>query len=154
MNAWSLGLGIVWVGLTGNTTLQNLLVGYILGWLVLSLLWRRTGPGPLVRAWRILRFALYFAWEVVLANLRVAWEVVTPALRMRPGVVGIPLDAKTDAEITVLANLITLTPGTLSLDLSEDRQTLFVHALHVGDRDEFVASIKNGFERRLLEVMR
>ncbi|MGH9349318.1 MAG: Na+/H+ antiporter subunit E [Vicinamibacterales bacterium] len=154
MNVACLVLGIVWVGLTGVTTLPNLLAGYVLGWGVLTLLWRRPGPGPHIRVWRIARLAVYFLWELILANLRVAWEVATPRFGMRPGVVGVPLDARTDAEITILANLITLTPGTLSLDVSEDRHTLFVHVLHLGDRDAFVRSIKDGFERRLLEAMR
>ncbi len=69
-------------------------------------------------------------------------------------IVAIPLDAKTDREITLLANLITLTPGTLSLDVSEDRRFLYVHAMFVEDVESFRDSIKNGFERRLLELMR
>ena len=63
-----------------------------------------------------------------------------------------PLDLKSDAGITVLANLITLTPGTLSLDVSPDRKTLFVHALHVEDPDAFRREVKEGFERRVKEA--
>jgi multicomponent Na+:H+ antiporter subunit E len=73
---------------------------------------------------------------------------------MRPGVVAVPLDARTDAEITLLANLITLTPGTLSLDVSADRSFLYVHAMYVDDVNDVKRQIKDGFERRLLEVMR
>ena len=73
---------------------------------------------------------------------------------MKPGIVKIPLDARSDLEITLLANLISLTPGTLSLDVSDDRKVLYVHAMYVNDREDFVASIKNGFERRILEITR
>jgi multicomponent Na+:H+ antiporter subunit E len=73
---------------------------------------------------------------------------------MRPGIVAVPLDAQTDLEITLMANLITLTPGTLSLDVSEDRHTLYVHAMFVDSPESVRDSIKNGFERRLLELIR
>jgi multicomponent Na+:H+ antiporter subunit E len=75
---------------------------------------------------------------------------------MRPGIIAIPLDARTDLEITLLANLITLTPGTLSLDVSADRRVLYVHVMYI-DNDDIEAvrrSIKDGFERRVLEVLR
>ena len=73
---------------------------------------------------------------------------------MKPGIIAIPLEAKTDFEITLLANLITMTPGTLSLDLSEDRRTLYVHAMYIHDPEKIRASIKNDLERRVLEVFR
>ncbi len=73
-----------------------------------------------------------------------------------PGVVAVPLDAKTDIEITLLACLITLTPGSVSLDLSEDRKTLFVHAMYIDNQDveAYRRSIKEGLERRVLELLR
>jgi multicomponent Na+:H+ antiporter subunit E len=73
-----------------------------------------------------------------------------------PGVVAIPLDARTDAEIALLANLITLTPGSVTLDLSEDRRVLYVHAMYIdgGDVEAYVRSVKEGLERRVLELLR
>ena len=71
---------------------------------------------------------------------------------LSPGIVAVPLDLTSDAGITVLANLITLTPGTLSLDVSPDRRTLWVHALDVADPDAFRREVKEGFERRVKEV--
>lgn len=97
---------------------------------------------------------VYFVWELVLSNLRVAYDIVSPRHRLTPGVVGVKLDARTDLEITLLANLITLTPGTMSLDVSPDRRVLYIHSMHVGDRDAFERSIKDGFERRVLKVLR
>ena len=146
---------LAWVALTGEFTPVNFIIGFALGYMVLRLTVRsevsskyfKKGP-------QLIGFAFYFAWEVVKANLQVAYEVVTPGNQMTPGIVAIPLDAKTDAEITMLANLITLTPGTLSLEVSADRRTLFVHALYIEDVERFKANIKSGLERRLLEVMR
>lgn len=151
---WAMALSLVWVGVTGDTSLANLFAGFVIAAAVLLVLRRHDGPGPIARLRRTVELALYFLWELLLANLRVAYDVVTPTYYMRPAVVAIPLDVRTDAEITLLANLISLTPGTLSLDVSGDRRTLFVHGMFVKDRDSFIRSIKGGLERRVLEVMR
>ena len=73
---------------------------------------------------------------------------------MRPGIVAIPLEARTDDEITLLANVISLTPGTLSLDVSDDRKVLYIHAMFIDDEQQLRDEIKSGFERRLLDVLR
>jgi multicomponent Na+:H+ antiporter subunit E len=80
--------------------------------------------------------------------------VITPKHISRPGIIGVPLDAETDLEIFIVANLLSLTPGTLSVDLSGDRRTLFVHVMFLTDVEAARADIKNGLERRVLEVMR
>jgi multicomponent Na+:H+ antiporter subunit E len=84
----------------------------------------------------------------------VAHDVLTPRYHMKPRVIGIPLDARTDAEITALAYFISLTPGTLSLDVSTDRSTMFIHAMYAPDADKLRREIKQGLEQRLLMVMR
>ena len=94
-------------------------------------------------------FLAYFFWELLLANLRVAYDVLTYTHYMRPGILAIPLEAETDLEITALANMISLTPGTLSLDVSSDRKVLYVHAMYLSEVEDF-----KRFERRLLKVMR
>ncbi len=81
-----------------------------------------------------------------------AYEVITPRLNMTPGIIMVPLEVKSDIAITVLANMISLTPGTLSIDVSNDKKVLFVHAMYIKDREKFIKSIKEGFERRILEV--
>jgi len=73
---------------------------------------------------------------------------------MEPGIIEYPLDAKSDLEITLLANVITLTPGTLSLDVSGDRKVLYVHGMYVHDKEEFIRGIKDGFEKRILKIIR
>ena len=108
----------------------------------------------LSRLWRGLGLALFFVRELILANLRVAYDVVTPRHRMRPGIIAVPLDARTDVEITVLSNLITLTPGSLSIDVSADRRFLYVHMMYIDDAEAARRQIKEGFERRVLRVLR
>jgi multicomponent Na+:H+ antiporter subunit E len=148
-------LALVWAAMTGNFGLDNLLVGFVIGYVVLFLAQHVIGESTYFgRAGRVLRFAVFYVVELFKANLRVAADVVTPAHRSRPGVVAIPLDARTDAEITVLANLITMTPGSLSIDVSEDRRVLYVHAMFVEDADEFRRQLKENLERRVLEMLR
>jgi len=107
-----------------------------------------------MRPWTVVLIELptllaYFVWELVLANLKVARDVLMPVKRLRPGIVAVPLDLKTDWQITLLSILITLTPGTLSLDVSTDRRVLFIHAMHVTDPEALRREIKSGFERRI-----
>ena len=155
MFLWHILLALSWAAITGLFTWSNVLAGFILGYLVLFFAQRAVGSSNYFRRIdRVLRFAVFYVWELILANFRVAYDVMTPTHRMRPGVVAIPLDAKTDAEITLLANLITLTPGSVSLDVSSDRRFLYLHAMYIDDVEEFRQSIKNTIERRVLEVLR
>ena len=106
------------------------------------------------RAWKAISLGVYFLYELVVASLRVVWDVITPTIHSRPGVVAVPLDAETNIEITLLANMVSLTPGTLSLEVSEDRRTLFVHAMFIDEVEDIRREVKGGMERRLLEVTR
>jgi multicomponent Na+:H+ antiporter subunit E len=148
-------LAIVWVAVTGVFSAENLAWGFVLGFLVLFFTRRVCGvPRYVEKVQQVISLALYFLWQLLLANLRVAYDVLTPGQHARPGVVAIPLDARTDSEITLLSNLLTLTPGTLSIDVSYDRNELYIHALYIHDPDEVRRQIKQGFERRVLEIMR
>lgn len=148
-------LALAWLALTGQFTPTNLVIGLGLGYVLLWLT-RQTSQQPsnyFNKVRQVVGFTLFFLWELILANLRVAYDILTPRHHMRPGVVAIPLDIESDAAITLLANLITLTPGSLSLDVSSDRRTLYVHAMHIDNVEQFRREIKEGFERRVLEVM-
>lgn len=148
-------LTIIWVFLTGSLAVVNFIFGFVVSFLILWIISSKDGNPKYVRfVPKIISFILFFLWEVIKANLQVAYEVITPKNNMKPGIVKVPLSAKTNIEITLLANLITLTPGTLSLDVSEDKKVLYVHSMYVHDKQEFIDEIKNGFERRLLEILR
>ena len=148
-------LALAWMALTGEWSLPALVFSCALGWLLLRLVRPLGGEGfRRVRLARLPGFLAYVLKEVVVANLRVAAAVIAPAGRLRPAIVAVPLTLDRDAEIALLANLITLTPGTLSLDVSPDRRTLYVHAMAVTSPDDLRREIQGGFERRILEVFR
>ena len=98
-------------------------------------------------------FALFFLKELFVANVRVAYDVITPVWYMKPGVIAMRLEAESDIEITLVANLISLTPGTLSLDVSDDRKVLYIHAMFMADEQELRDSLHE-LERRILRVLR
>lgn len=146
-------LVFAWVAVTGEVTVANLLEGAVLAGLLVLLL--RVPVRRRVRLERVpkaLGLLLYFLKEILLSNASVARILLSPVSSLTPGIVAVPLDLKSDAGITVLANLVTLTPGTLSLDVSPDRRTLYVHGLHVEDPEDFRREVKEGFERRVKEV--
>jgi multicomponent Na+:H+ antiporter subunit E len=152
---WNLALALAWVAVTGELNAGNLALGFGIGFLVLSFTAPILGmPAYVRKVVQVLNLALFFIWELILANLRVAYEVLTPGYQLRPGVIAIPLDARTDAEILLLTTLITLTPGSFSLDVSADRCELYLHAMYIDDPDQVRRQIKDGFERRVLEVLR
>lgn len=148
-------LTFLWVAITGDFDFLNFAFGYGLSFVILYVI---TVKGDDTLYFKIIpkviSFMIFFIYELLKANLQVAFDVVTPKFYMTPGIVRVPLEAETNLEITLLANLITLTPGTLSLDVSDDRKVLYVHAMYVTDKQEFIQDIKNGFERRLLEILR
>lgn len=147
-------LAIAWVALTGEFTPTNFFVGFLLVTITLRLTQQTAGTERYLHRVRIsIRFVLFFLWELVIASIRTTIWVLRPRLDMKPAVVRVPLDLKTDAEITMLANLITLTPGTLSLDVSPDKKYLFVHVFNIDSREQFVREIKHGFEQRVKEIM-
>ncbi len=149
-------LALVWVMLTGQFTPADFAVGFLLSYL---LLWRAQGDATrssyFLKARQVIGFAFFVLRELIKANVQVAFDVLTIRRKMQPGVVAIPLDARTDVEITVLSSLITLTPGSLSLDVSADRRVLYLHTMYLGDNpDQLRDQIKTKFERRVLEVLR
>jgi multicomponent Na+:H+ antiporter subunit E len=149
-------IALIWAAMLGEITLFNLFTGFALGYLLLRFLSSSSEarPGYFLKAGRGIRFAGYCAWEIFKANLRVAHEVVSFRLRARPGIVAIPLDAESNYEICLLAALITLTPGSTTIDISDDRRVLYAHIMFVDDPETARREIKDGFERRILELSR
>lgn len=154
---WNCVLTAAWVAITGEVTLANTLIGFAVGTGVLMLVGGAIGaPGYVSTVWALAQLIAVFLKELTLANMLVAHDLLTPRSKLRPGIIKIPLDAKTDQEITVLANLLTLTPGTTSIDVSEDRSHLYLHVMYL-DRegpDKTREAIKRGIEARLLKVTR
>ncbi|GGY00300.1 cation:proton antiporter [Litchfieldella qijiaojingensis] len=153
--AWNLLLALAWVVLTGDFSGPNLLAGLVFGYVTLALIQSQVEAldGYSQRLPRIVMFVGFFLGELVKANLRVAFDIVTPPWYMKPGVIAMPLKAETEFEITFVANLISLTPGTLSLDVSDDRRVLYIHAMFLDDEPELRRGLAE-LERRALELFR
>ncbi|MDQ7734371.1 Na+/H+ antiporter subunit E [Halomonas sp. SpR1] len=152
---WNLLLGLAWVLLSGDFSGLNLLVGLIFGYITLVLIEPQLDSlkGYPARVPRFIGFIGFFLKELIQANLRVAFDIVTPPWHMKPGVIAMPLSARTEMEITLVANLISLTPGTLSLDVSDDRKVLYIHAMFLDNEEELRRNLKE-MEHRALELFR
>lgn len=148
-------IALAYMGVQGRFTLTGFIVGFALGYLALWITQPLYGASRYFqRVPKTIRLSGYFLVELILSNLRVFWDVITPGQISRPGIVGVPLVAKSDIEILLVANLISLTPGTLSVDLSPNRRILYVHVMYLDDPEAFRQSIREGIERRVLEVTR
>ncbi|NVK33173.1 MAG: Na+/H+ antiporter subunit E [Rhodobacteraceae bacterium] len=146
-------MSLAWGAVTGNFDPVNLVFGFALGSAALYLIREQVGTVPhFTRTFKAVSLCGLFLYELCVAAFRVAWLVMQPKIDVSPGVIAMPLDVKRDFEITLLANMITLTPGTLSVDVSDDRGTLYVHCLDVPDPQKTIDEIKNGFERKIMEV--
>ena len=155
MTGWNLALAFLWAAVLGEFTLGNLAAGFAIGFVILAIASELFGSsGYFLRTLRLIEFIGFFFGQLLLSSVRVTLDVLTPRHLAQPGIVAIPLDAKTDGEITLLANLVSLTPGSLSLDVSGDRKTLFVHVMFLDDVEEVRREVKEGFERRVLELLR
>lgn len=152
---WNLLLALAWVALSGSVTAMNLLAGFIFGYIALMVLQNQIPAlkGYSRRIPRVVGFLAYFLKELVKSNLRVAYDISTPVWYMKPGVIAFPLTARTDMEIMFLSSVISLTPGTLSLDVSDDRKVLFIHAMFLQDEEQLRIDLQE-LEHRILKILR
>lgn len=149
-------LALAWAALQGSFSLTSLVTGYVLGYIILSALARGGVLSPTYR--RKVRAAVSLAGflgrEFVVANIKMAIDVMGPIGRLQPGIVRVPLDASDEHEVLLLSTLINLTPGSIVVDVTNDRSALYVHVMHLTTPEAVRAEIKTGFERRVLEVLR
>ncbi|WP_105381869.1 Na+/H+ antiporter subunit E [Neorhizobium alkalisoli] len=151
----SLVFAVIWVAVTGSATLHNLIFGFALSTLSLWIVREQmSARGYWQRMGRFLSLLALFFKELALSAWKVAVLVMNPRMELKPGIFAYPLTVDRDFEITLLANLITLTPGTLSVDVSQDRRTLFVHAIDCSDAEAVKRDIATGFERKIMEAFR
>jgi multicomponent K+:H+ antiporter subunit E len=147
-------LSVVWAMLQNTLSAGMLVFGVILG-IVIPLMTARWWPDrpDRMRMLPMFKYCLLVVWDIVVANVQVAWIILTkPNAKMQPNWVVIPLELKSPEAITILAGTITLTPGTVSADLSDEGHSLLVHALDADDPDAIRDDIKDRYERRLLEI--
>jgi multicomponent Na+:H+ antiporter subunit E len=146
-------LAFVWMFLSVSFNASTFIVGYILGLLIIFMLRRYFHSRFYVIPFLVIcKLILIFLKELLLSNIAVLKVILAPSMNIQPCIFALPLEVKKDWEITVLSNLITLTPGTLVVDVSEDRNTLYVHALDAPNVEETIKQIKESFEKTILEV--
>lgn len=144
---------VAWMFVQKEYTMMNFFSGYIFGIISLFILrpLLRT-DFYLYRVWAIIKLIWLFIIELIKANIDVVKIVMRPKLNNEPGIVAVKTRLETDFEVTLLAALISLTPGTVSMDFSEDSKTIYIHAIDVPDEEEMIEDIHNTFERAILEV--
>lgn len=148
-------LAVLWMFMWGEFDLYTLLVGFAIGYILLALASREMLDGGRPyghRVWRVTVFSVYFLRILVKANLQVAWEIVTPGFHMTPAILRYDVSGMTDLQITTLANAITLTPGTLSVDVADGRDSLYVHCMYAKDRDVVIEKLDELRYRLMKEI--
>ena len=150
----SLTITVVWIMLLNEFSAGTLVLGLVLGFAIPQMTARFWPGAPVVKApFAIAEFALIVLWDIVVSNMQVAHLVLTRrGDSLRSIYVTVPLDLKTPEAIAALAGTITMTPGTVSADLSADGKALLVHCLETDDPEGTVATIKSRYERRLKRI--
>lgn len=146
-------LATIWMFLVEDFRASTFVVGYLVGAGVLFVLRRMMGEVVFFRKLGVfLKLAAVFVYEMVVANVQVAWLILRPRLRVQPAMIRLPIELESDIAITTLAGMISLTPGTVTVDVAADRKSLEVHCLNVPDIEAAKRAIKTRFEAPLREL--
>jgi multicomponent Na+:H+ antiporter subunit E len=130
-------LALVWMALWESASLGTALAGLAAGVVVVLVVpLRSEGPKPRVRPLLAVRLLVYFIRKLVVATALVAWEVITPGSRINQGIVAVPMIGVSEGLVTLVANMISLTPGTLTIEVRPEPVTLYVHVLHLRSVEE------------------
>ncbi|NVJ15573.1 Na+/H+ antiporter subunit E [Myxococcus sp. AM010] len=152
---WNLMLALLWAAMLGEVNTANLLTGFVIGFLLLGLIDVKPLPTRYAtQAWNVARLVARVAWDVLVANVRVAYEIATPRLISCPAIYRYEMEARTDAEITLLMLIVTFSPGTLGLEVSEDRKALYIHVMFATTREAFRRELRERVEKPLLRALR
>lgn len=147
-------LALTWCAAAGAVNTQNFILGFFVGFAILSAQTDISSGGKYrKKVWHILVFAVYFVWEVFIGTIDVTWAIIWPFRTIRPGIVALPLSTETPIQRTLLTNAMTLTPGSMSIELSADGKTLYVHVMDMRSADEVRRKFKHGLEAHLLRML-
>lgn len=146
-------LAVIWVIATGVATAENFIFGFIIG---LGILWITATKKSERKYFTIIPklgyFALFLIWKIIISNITTVKESLYSKSRLEPGIVKVPLALKDDFQVATLANLVSLTPGTMVMDISDDKKAMYVHVMHLEDKDKFIRELKEDFENKLIEL--
>ncbi|MEM9969805.1 MAG: Na+/H+ antiporter subunit E [Pseudomonadota bacterium] len=151
----NLFLAVAWVLFFGQVSWLSVLSGLAVGYGLLWLLQPLSGvkSSYFKRVWYWGKLIVMFHYELLVSSIEVLWDVFTPSHRSSPAIIQMPLDVKTDAGILLVTNLISLTPGSLSIDVSPDRKTLTLHVMFADDPEEVCRELKAGMERWVIDAV-
>lgn len=146
-------LAVLWMFMWGVFDIYSLMVGFLLGYLLLGIISRSIrGQAYGSKGWHLLSFTVYFLRILINANLQVAKAILAPTFEMTPRIIRYSVEGMTPLQITSLANAITLTPGTLSMDVSDDQKYLYIHCMNAQDREAAVRELDELRDRLMKEV--
>ncbi|MEO0485788.1 MAG: Na+/H+ antiporter subunit E [Pseudomonadota bacterium] len=148
-------LTVLWAFFMGSFDTLTLGGGFVLSyallWLLQPLMGERTSY--FLQVWYWCKLIVLFLYELVISSAAVLWDIVTPDHRAQPAIIDVPLDVRSDAGILLVTNLVSLTPGTLCIDVSPDRSTLRIHAMFADDPDAICHDIKSGMEKWVMDAL-
>lgn len=146
-------LWVIWLLLNNTTAMGHVVLG---GLLAIFIPWLTSSFWPekivIKRPWLLIKYILVVLFEIMVANVVVAKLILGRSNKLNPGFIHYELQLKSPVGIGLLANTISLTPGTVSCDLSEDRRFLLIHSLHIDDVATIKADIHRKFERPLKDI--
>ncbi|MEL7344130.1 MAG: Na+/H+ antiporter subunit E [Pseudomonadota bacterium] len=148
-------LAVIWAVFFGGFTWLTMLSGFVVGYGVLWMLQPLTGvqSSYFKRVYYWIKLIVLFHYELLVSSFEVIWDILTPTHLAEPAIVEVPLDVKTDLGILLVTNIISLTPGTLSIDVSPDRSKLIVHAMFADDPEAVCHALKSGMERWVIDAV-
>jgi multicomponent Na+:H+ antiporter subunit E len=151
----NLVLAIIWVMATGTLTEENFIFGFLISFGILYIITiNRQDRKYFTLLPKLFSFFLFMFWEIIKANLATVKESLYAKSKLEPALVKIPLTVESDLEITILAIMVSVTPGTLVMDISDDKKVMYVHVMHLSSRQDLIDEVKNKFEKRLLEILK
>jgi multicomponent Na+:H+ antiporter subunit E len=146
-------LALIWVIATGVATAENFIFGFLIG---LGILWitttKKSDRKYFVILPKLCYFLLFLIWKLILSNISTVKESLYSKTKLEPAIVRVPLTLTDEFLIATLANLVSLTPGTMVMDVSDDNKVMYVHVMHLVDKDKFIREVKEEFENKLIEI--
>jgi len=149
----SLLLFVVWLLLNNSFSAGHITLA---AFFAITIPWLVTGmrdEHPKIRKpWLAVRYFFMVLKDILVANIEVALLIIGPIKKLKPGFVAVPINLDSDLGITILASTVSLTPGTVSAEISKDRAWLYIHALHLDNEEELISSIKQRYEKPIKEI--
>ncbi|PSL07199.1 Na+/H+ antiporter subunit E [Cecembia rubra] len=148
-------LATIWVLATGTLTQENFVFGFLISF---GILWiispdrRKNNYFTIVP--KLISFSVFVLYQIIKSNIQTLIESLYSKSKLSPAILKVPLSVKTDGEITFFSHLLNITPGTLVIDISDDKKALFVHVVHCDDKEAYVKQLKEVFEKRILDLVR